>query len=58
MSLGDLVVSLSADTARFQHDLGKGAQMVEKWANVVFKNAQQSEYYIKKMSENGFAIGI
>jgi len=24
-----------------------------KWANVVFKNAQQSEYYIKKMSENG-----
>lgn len=55
MSLGDLVISLSADTARFQNDMGKAAQSVDKWANIVVKNSQQAENYIRKMSEAGVA---
>jgi len=53
MSLGDLVISISADTARFQNDLGKAGQSVERWANITVRSAQQGEKYIAKMAEAG-----
>jgi hypothetical protein len=53
MSLGDLVVSLSANTARFESDMGKANQITEKWANAYIKNAQQAEKAIKQLGEVG-----
>ena len=53
MSLGDLVVSLSANTARFESDMGKAAQVLERWSSRAIYNSKQSEKAIKEMSEFG-----
>jgi len=51
MSLGDLVVSLSANTARFESDMGKAAQATERWANRVIKDSKTAERAIKEMTD-------
>lgn len=53
MSLGDLVISLSANTARFESDMGKAAQLVERWGNSVGNSAKAAEIAISKMSSVG-----
>jgi len=53
MSLGDLVISLSANTARFDSDMGRAAQLVERWGNSVGNSAKAAELAIGKMSSIG-----
>lgn len=53
MSLGDLVISLSANTARFESDMGRASQLVERWGNSVGNSAEKAERAIKNMSSIG-----
>lgn len=53
MSLGDLVISLSANTARFDSDMGKSAQQMERWGNTVGNSVARAENACQKMFKNG-----
>lgn len=53
MSLGDLVISLSANTASLASDMGKANQIMERFAYKAIQSAKQGEDAIKAMSAAG-----
>lgn len=53
MSLGDLVISLSANTARFESDMGKAAQFLERFGNKAVVSAKQAEKALAQMTDIG-----
>jgi len=53
MSLGDLVISLSANTATLQSDMGKANQILERFAAQSIRTAQQGERAMKVLAAAG-----
>ena len=53
MSLGDLVISLSANTASLQSDMGKANQILERFASKSIQGSKQAEAAIAQLGKAG-----
>ena len=53
MALGDLVISLSCNTAQFQSDMGKANQVLERMAAKSIQTSQQAEAAVKVLTNAG-----
>lgn len=56
MSLGDLVISLSCNTATLQSDLGKANQVVERVMASIIRDAKGAERAIDQLNKTGLGI--
>ena len=57
MALGDLVISLSMNTASFESDCGKAQQMADKVMTSIVRTSEQGELAMKKLAEAAYGIG-
>ena len=57
MALGDLVISLSMNTASFESDCGKAQQMADKVMTSIVRTSAQGELAMKKLAEAAYGIG-